>query len=155
MRRHGPHAEEGAAEADAAPTPDTPTAAPSDDPGALEPVQPSAQRFVQLTMYAFASFMCAMDWTILVRASARGAACAARRGGALSARGRVAQAPVYQLGEERFHVGLQRINSLSNVRRPPPHAPPRQRPDPAAADSAAVLRRRAAPPRPVRRAAAL
>ena len=37
---------------------------------------------------------------------------------ARAAPARASQAPIYSIGEKRFHVGLQRINSLSNVRAP-------------------------------------
>ena len=89
-------------------------------PEALESIQPSAERFFQLAMFAVASFLCAMDWTIIVRSTLRVPfqfGDATRTRCALSAACHGSQAPVYQLGEERFHVGLQRINSLSNVRR--------------------------------------
>jgi hypothetical protein len=95
----------------------------------LEPVATTPARFLQLGIYAVACFMCAMDWNILVRvaAQARGAASRGTAFGGVRTQARCAfaahalprspQAPVYSIGEARFDVGLQRINSLSNVRR--------------------------------------
>jgi hypothetical protein len=48
--------------------------APDEEP--LEAVAASPARWVQLGVFAVASFMCAMDWNILVRAPRRAAHCA-------------------------------------------------------------------------------
>ena len=56
----------------------------------LEQVAASPGRFAQLAVFSAATFLSVLNYSVLT--------------------------PIYTLGEQRFHVGLQALNALANVR---------------------------------------
>ena len=82
----------------------------------LETLAVSPARFGQLAVYVAACVMTAINWNIVVRRACRVGCDAQHACSDSSPLTGGEKAPVYAIAEARFDVGVQQVNSLSNVR---------------------------------------